>query len=190
MAVRELIVDKDSYVTLEEANDMVANTYLSGSSELSKWNALSDDDKTIVLRNSALALNNLRYKGRKRSSSQVLAFPRVHSVLPGIMWQPFVSQNYDNSLLDISSPTEGGLGAAKLAQVKNAVAFAMIGDSVVAEVNERKALGILSKNRGSISESYDSSSTSASVQAQKGIYNWEETKHILINWISDSVYTI
>ena len=100
MAVSDLIVNKNSYVTLAEAESIITNTYTSDSPELKKWNLLSRDDKIIVLRNSALALNNLRYKGRKMQRRQPLAFPRQYAVIPGIMWTPYISQYYDNSLID------------------------------------------------------------------------------------------
>ena len=187
----DIVVNKNSYVTLEEAENIIADTYLSTSQEIQRWSALSDSDKCVALINSALALNNLRYKGRKMVRNQPLAFPRVYSVFPGITWVPFISQFYDNSLID-HFDVEGtnGLPQAKLAQVKNAVAGVALDSGIITDTVERTVQGILSRRRNSISETYDGNPRSSSNKLLSGIYNYEEVKAILIDWFSDSVYTL
>lgn len=186
----DLVINKNSYVTLDEANQIVADSYLSTSAEVARWGSLSDADKIVALTSSAKALNNLRYKGRKMIRNQPLAFPRVYSVFPGITWMPFISQYYDSSLIDTGFASSNGLEEAKLAQVKNAVAGITLDSSIITDTVERSVQGILSRRRNSISETYDSNAKSSANKMLTGIYNYEEIKAILIDWFSDSVYTL
>ena len=45
-----LIVNKDTYITLEEANTYLSQHYVSTDPLLIQWNSLSDNDKEVFLR--------------------------------------------------------------------------------------------------------------------------------------------
>lgn len=75
----ELIVGTNSYMTLEEANELVSSSYLSSSKEREYWNSLSDDDKTILIINATdkVDIQQMCYIGIKRDSKQNMEWPRV-----------------------------------------------------------------------------------------------------------------
>lgn len=191
MATPQLILNTNSYVTLEEANEYVETHYLSSSPEYKAWfdENRPESDKIVALIASARALNNLRYKGRKVVPGQPLAFPRVLVTLPGIAYIPFVSQYFDSSLYEGVSSQDGGLSAAKEAQIVNAVAHLSLNPTIVADVTERTVKGILARRSGSVSESY-ANSTERDSNLLKGIYNPDRVYYILNAWLTDSVFTL
>lgn len=71
-----LTVGIDTYVTVSEADDLVNRRFISSDAQRVAWSQLSADDKEIVLRNAAGAVDSVAYTGIKRSSNQALAFPR------------------------------------------------------------------------------------------------------------------
>jgi len=186
----ELVVNYNSYVTLEEADEYVQSHYLSTSPEYKAWfnDSLSREDKIRSLIASARALNNLRYKGRKKVPGQKLAFPRVFNTFPGHLYLPFVSQYMDSSLLEGVGGSDG-LEAAKEAQIVNSVAHLTLSPNIVTSVTERTVQGILYSKAGSAAESYESS-LDRSGNLMKGIYNQDKVFYILNAWLTDSVFTL
>lgn len=62
------------YATLEQANTYVANYYSSSSDIRIAWDALSDEDKTVMLNRAELIIDLLPYKGEPLDEEK--AFPR------------------------------------------------------------------------------------------------------------------
>lgn len=72
----ELTVGKDSYVSLEEANQYIADHYASTDSSRVQWEALSPEDQMVYLRKAAATIESLPLVGRKADVNQVMQFPR------------------------------------------------------------------------------------------------------------------
>lgn len=72
-----------SYVTLEEANAIVAANFISSDSARVRWNTLSDDDKLILLNNAFQRIEQLPYTGRPTQRTQTTAFPRDGETVVG-----------------------------------------------------------------------------------------------------------
>lgn len=66
-----LIAGLNSYITLEEANEM-----LKGEKLYEQYAALSDEQKEKLLRDAALRIDLLNFTGRKKSVMQYMEFPR------------------------------------------------------------------------------------------------------------------
>ena len=64
------------YVTIEEANEYVTTHFLSTDSLRVAWEALSVEDRTVLLQRSFDSIEMLPFRGRKTSSEQTAAFPR------------------------------------------------------------------------------------------------------------------
>ena len=75
-----IIVNSNSYVTLEEANNILELVF-----DSSEWSALTDEQKKVCLINATNKINLLFVKGEKLDSSQELTFPRD--------WETAVSNN-------------------------------------------------------------------------------------------------
>lgn len=75
----ELIVNENSYMTLEEANSIVENSFISSSKEWQFWNNLSDNDKRILIINCTELVDRscFLYKGIKQSNFQNMQWPRI-----------------------------------------------------------------------------------------------------------------
>lgn len=72
-----LVVGDNSYFTVTEADTIVANSFLSTSTEATKWNSLSDSDKAIVITNTTAKIeSSFTFIGRKQNVDKQLAFPR------------------------------------------------------------------------------------------------------------------
>lgn len=73
-----ITVGTDTYVTIAEADTYIEEHYVSTDTQRVTWEALSDTDKEIYLRNATLVLEDIPYRGRKSDSDQTLAFPRCY----------------------------------------------------------------------------------------------------------------
>lgn len=73
----ELIVGTNSYVTLEEAEQYIADYYLTTDNLRIQWNSLPTEDKQTALRKSARLIDALPLVGRKATNTQTMAFPRI-----------------------------------------------------------------------------------------------------------------
>ena len=137
------------YATVEQANKYVSKHYISTDPLRTSWNALSDEDKQVILNVSAEAINSLPYPGRKLDPTQENAFPRYPSLLV---------------------PT-----AIIAAQIENAISVSDSSSSEDAALYQRMwSFGIASYSIGNLSESVGNASGGASLSAQmlqNGIYS-------------------
>lgn len=68
--------EKIGYITLEEANAYISSHFLKSDETRINWEALDDDDKCALLRQSLEDIENLTYYGYKTDQKQELSFPR------------------------------------------------------------------------------------------------------------------
>lgn len=75
----ELIVGENTYMSLDEANEIINSRYRSNSNIKKIWTELNDEDKTITILSVTERFDNryMFYKGDKLSKDQKLQFPRV-----------------------------------------------------------------------------------------------------------------
>lgn len=136
-----LTVGTDSYVTIEEADEIVR--LLSDSPQLKdEWFNLSDSDKECKLRNACYRIESMRLASHKHSISQELQFPRgTDSTVPE---------------------------RVKQAQVLEAMQSL---DTAAAKRRELQEQGVKSVSIGNTSESYsDSGSTSYGTLTSREAY--------------------
>lgn len=74
----ELVVGENSYISLDEANSLVENNYISFSDEYKFWSSLSDNDKAVMVLNATNLITDdtFLWKGVRADSEQNLVFPR------------------------------------------------------------------------------------------------------------------
>ena len=70
-----LVVNTDTYTTLAECDAYLSKNHIS--TDLTLWNALSDGDCDILLRNAAQLIDSQPLVGLKVLSSQIMEFPRI-----------------------------------------------------------------------------------------------------------------
>lgn len=77
----ELIIGENSYMTLEEANRIVEDNFMSSDSKKIYWENLKDNDKSILIYRATqkIDVDGMIYKGRKADISQKMQFPRIIS---------------------------------------------------------------------------------------------------------------
>ena len=183
-----LTVGVDSYVTLADANNLAAANFLSSDKAYQFWINLSDSDREVLLRNSCRAIDNLKFDGRRKNTSQILEFPRVNQTISGLGYRLFIGQLYDNGLY--SSPgADGGLSLVKQAQVVNAV-FAGYYNNLATRQIAINIQGITNRKTGPISESYNKSANGAYTSvsdddALRGIFT-PKVYALLTPWLNDS----
>lgn len=72
-----LVLGKDTYITIEQANQYISNYYLSSDPLRIQWEAIEDADKEVLLRKAFVQINSLPYTGRPENNKQSLPFPRA-----------------------------------------------------------------------------------------------------------------
>ena len=175
-----LVVGENSYVTLEEAEQIMGSSFISTDTAYQKWQTLPDSDKEVILMNSCRDINNLKFEGRRRNVGQKLEFPRTSDVVAGIGYRLFISQFVDNGLYG-NGVGDGGLSLVKTAQVINAV-YASVFNEQVYSVIGAGIQGLSSKKAGPIAETYNRN-TQEMKDAQNGIYT-TKVYSILTPWLS------
>lgn len=69
-------MEKIGYVSIEDANVFIASHFLSSSDERKEWDALSDDDKKVLLLNAFEDIENNIFIGYKTYQNQKTQWPR------------------------------------------------------------------------------------------------------------------
>ena len=127
------------YSSVELADSYISAHYTSGSSERKRWEAFSDEDKTVYLNNAFTAIEALPFGGRKAVLGQETAFPR----LP-----------YQYGKTDGGAPQR-----VKLAEIELAL---WLSDEKKREASQKRAQlitdGVKSFSVGDLSESYGGAS--------------------------------
>ena len=82
----ELKVGCNSYMTMDEVNEYINSNYASATPERKAWEALSDDDKAVVIIKSTRLVDrdSMLYVGRKVDKFQKMQFPRDVPSLLGV----------------------------------------------------------------------------------------------------------
>lgn len=73
----ELVKGVNSYMTLEEANSIVSDTFYDDEDEAKTWNGLSDNDKIKLIYRSTKVINTLVFLGIQYPSDGDLRWPRM-----------------------------------------------------------------------------------------------------------------
>lgn len=127
------------YSTIEYADSYIATHYSSKSAARRRWEALSDDEKTVFLTNAFEAIEVLPFRGRKAADGQNTAFPRL----------PY----------QYGRTEEGAPQRVKSAEIELAL---RLSDESKRESSEKRAQliadGVKSLSVGDLSESYGDSS--------------------------------
>lgn len=92
----ELIVGKNSFMTLEEADKIISDNFMDTDNEFIVWDGLSESNKAVLIIKATRPINSeaLLYRGKKVDIAQAMEFPRDvsdDSQLSGI---------YDNDILE------------------------------------------------------------------------------------------
>ncbi|MPW25951.1 hypothetical protein GC105_09125 [Alkalibaculum sp. M08DMB] len=125
----------NSYVSIEEANTYIENYYRSNNPNRTRWGALSEEDKEILLVNACAEIELLSFTGRKAFRDQAMSFPR----LP----------------IQYGKTNEGAPDNVKKAQIE--LALWLSDDAKLEQQSKRKELqnqGVNSFSIGDLSESY------------------------------------
>ena len=158
-----LTVGVESYLDVELADLYVSTQYRSTSAEKKRWNALTTEDKEILLRQACAKIEMLPFGGRKVSTTQTLAFPRL----------PY---QYAQSL---EIPAD-----VRAAQVE--LALCLGDDSAETAKKKRKSLqqsGVTSFSIGGVSESFTDSS-GAPNSPMNEIYQYQNVYRLLNRYLS------
>ncbi|MDR0884716.1 MAG: hypothetical protein LBN05_08985 [Oscillospiraceae bacterium] len=133
-----------TYQTTAEADAYVAAHYRTNSKARTTWDALSEEDKGILLANACESIEGLPFTGRKAQWQQPFAFPR----LPQQYGRPQVVPD-----------------KVKAAQVELALWAMQDADGESAKRQELQAQGVQSFSIGDLSESYGTTGAAASQPA-------------------------
>lgn len=177
-----LNIGVDSYVSLQDAENIIQNICTSSDKAYAKWSTLSDSDKEVLLRNSCRDINALKFDGRRANLGQTLEFPRVNQMPCGIGYRLYISHFNDNGLGD-NGESANGLPEARQAQCINAV-YASLYSDMADDVIGMNIQGLTSKKAGPIAETYNRNNND-SKDALMGIYT-KKVYSILRCWLNDA----
>ena len=182
-----LEVGVNSYITVEEANSLIADNFPSIDEARMMWNSLTDKDKESMLIRSCRGIEDLDFNSNPLTTKQNLHFPcQSRNRVPGVTYVLYVSQFYDNSLNDGHRGNSGkSLEKAKLAQAINAAYGALLNKENTSQIR-RSVSGLTSKKAGPIAESYGNTNVNTfSRDMMSGIYT-KQVYTILKPWLSRS----
>jgi hypothetical protein len=145
-----ITVGTDTYISLADAETYVAGQYISTDSKYTAWDALSDDDKEILLKRATKLIDRQPLVGIKAVDSQTLEFPRAIQTDYNRRDLPIVHTYFSSDwYVQTETPDE-----VKNAQVEIALQYA---DGVPKRV-ELQQQGVKSFSLGKLSESYGAGS--------------------------------
>lgn len=74
----ELVVGKNTYISLEEANNIIASRFISKDPIKKLWDSLSEKDKEVLIISATEKYDNesMLYMGYKQNENQKLQYPR------------------------------------------------------------------------------------------------------------------
>lgn len=153
-----ITVGTDTYVSLSDADTYISNNYVSTSTEFTTWDALSDGDKEIHLKNATKRIDRQILRGVKAVDTQTLEFPRALKTYCQDYVRPVYGVN-PNRGYDYVVETEVAQ-RVKDAQVEEAMTLSVEGSNV----NNRAKLqqqGVKSFTLGDLSETYGSGLSSS-----------------------------
>ena len=132
----------DTYITVEQADEIINNNVYSQSKQRKAWDALSEEDKSVFLAQAMIEIESLAYSGIKSVQSQPLQFPR---------------EGQEKVPMQI-----------QMAQALEACASVGCADDENMR-SQLRAQGITSFSLGSLSESYDISIRDVSMPLRAGL---------------------
>jgi hypothetical protein len=153
-----ITVGGNSYISIADADTYMTENYVSTSTELTTWNALTDGDKEIHLKNATKRIDRQIIRGIRAIDTQTLEFPRA-----------ILSKHYydDDNVTGVNVSRHSGYiveeevtQRVKDAQVEEAMTLSVEGTSV----NKRTKLqqqGVKSFRIDDLSETYGSGLSSS-----------------------------
>lgn len=150
------------YSSVKEADSYISTHYTSKSAAYKRWNALSEDDKTVYLNNAFDSIECLKFGGRKAVPEQETAFPRL----------PYQYGHTDSGVPE----------RVKSAEIELAL---YLSDEKKQESSEKRskliADGVKSFSLGDLSESYGDNVQSAS---KSSVYDCKKAAILLAPYLS------
>ena len=73
------ITDTIGYISVTDANDYISSHFLSDNAQRTKWEALADEDKIVLVTRAYEDIDNLKFAGNKSTYEQTTQFPRSGS---------------------------------------------------------------------------------------------------------------
>lgn len=177
-----ITVGENSYLTIAEADTYMTENYVSTSTELVTWNALTDGDKEIHLKNATKRIDRQIIRGIKAVDSQTLEFPRAI--------KSNCNYYYDTNVTGVNVNRYYGYiveeevaERVKDAQVEEAMSLSVEGTSV-SNRSKLQQQGVKSFTLGDLSETYGSG-LSSSYNSTKFISN--TAKELMKYYLAGSV---
>lgn len=113
-----LEIGVNSFLSLEEANEIVENEFISQSKEKEIWSSLIELDKEKILKKGTMVLNTLNFIGvREVISSNTLKFPRYINGVSCIPYEIKLATviqgiySYSNSIDEYTKMSERGISS-------------------------------------------------------------------------------
>lgn len=148
-----MIINQDTYISLEDATLYLNGHYISTDAKLLKWNALTPADKTVLLVKAAQIIDRQPLSGVRVVYNQLMEFPRTNRKI-----------DYDNINFVVTKaiPLEVGYAQCEIAI-----------DQGLSERAELQRQGVTSFSIGKLSESYSGGSRDIlSHEAKKLLAPW------------------
>lgn len=142
----ELIVGENTYINLQEFNEIVESYFTE--SEREAFDSLEDEDKQAMLYKSCIDMQKLPYRGFKKEHGQKLAFPRINR-----------------------TGYESDMEMVKLAQAVNAISFIPQGENMDSQAYNLRKNGITSFKLGSFSIGLSANSNSKQLSNSGSVEN-------------------
>ncbi len=181
-----ITVGTDTYVTIAEADALIASMFLSADAQLLAWNNLSDADKEIALRRATVSLERLVWVGQKYDSDQVLFFPRVTaSPIPNRRGGSY-RQDQEYQTFSPASPTVPD--AIKNAEVYEALEIAS--PSTDTDNFDDKNATVKSEKVGDWSANYGGGNTGVSARSAQAIIKSKMARDYIAPFLSGGYRTV
>lgn len=142
-----LIVGKDTYLTVREADKLVENYFFEDDETRVQYENLSDEDKSALLYRGCMDMQKLLYRGYKKDNSQKLAFPRVNR-----------------------GGYESDENLVKLAQLLNSISFMELDSNQLGlKTSEMRRAGVRNFSLGSFNIGLDGNVGTGSQRSNSGV---------------------
>ena len=77
----ELVVGKNCYTDIKEADEIIKSIFMSEDDERKFWESLSDDNKSALIYSTTMKYDtdDMLYTGYKKDKNQSMQFPRINN---------------------------------------------------------------------------------------------------------------
>lgn len=131
----------NSYVSLEEADD-----YFEVHPQAAAWAALTEIEKETGLRRAAFQIDQLRFHGRRRLSTQALQWPRDYKGLWPLIPPAIRNAACEQAVAIARNPATGGRGRRAQLQLEGVQSFT-IGELTEVFHTDRITVGVSAESQ-------------------------------------------